>query len=201
MFPHITQYLITEEWNPWHLLLTPISPNYKGFWSFSLVGLCLVSLSFLVHMSAGFIASIPNTCTIYHSSRTLTVAVNKKIQLWCNSTQTFIHCKVTLHVSGITAPIIRSTKNVTATSGIGHNLGAAVSFQSGLIRPRWKEAAAPRLWPITEVAVTDFSTPDDGCGDARNMQSDFAVNKCLRTVASKLGLLIGIESQCTEPWI
>ena len=29
----------------------------------------------------------------------------------CNSLQIFIHCKVTLHISGVTAPIIRSTKN------------------------------------------------------------------------------------------
>ena len=29
----------------------------------------------------------------------------------CNSMQLFIHCEVTLHVSGVTAPIIRSTKN------------------------------------------------------------------------------------------
>ena len=29
----------------------------------------------------------------------------------CNSMQIFIYCKVTLHVSGVTAPIIRSTKN------------------------------------------------------------------------------------------
>ena len=29
----------------------------------------------------------------------------------CSSMQLFIHCKVTLHVSGVTAPIIRSTKN------------------------------------------------------------------------------------------
>jgi len=63
MFPHITQYLIPEEWNLQHLLLTRISANYRCLWSFSLVGLCLVSLSVLVHMSAGFIASIPNTCT------------------------------------------------------------------------------------------------------------------------------------------
>jgi len=28
-----------------------------------------------------------------------------------NSMQIFIYCKVTLHVSGVTAPIIRSTKN------------------------------------------------------------------------------------------
>jgi hypothetical protein len=38
-----------------------------------------------------------------------------------------------------------------------------------LIRPRWKEAAAPILLPIPEVRVTVFSTPDDGRGDARNM--------------------------------
>ena len=60
-------------------------------------------------------------------------------------------------------------KTVTATSGIGHNTGAATSFQRGLIRPCWKEVAAPVLWPIPEVAVTVFSTPDDGCCDARNM--------------------------------
>jgi hypothetical protein len=59
-------------------------------------------------------------------------------------------------------------KTVTATSGIGHNIGAATSFQRGLIRPRWKEAAAPTLRPIPEVAVTVFSTPDDGRSDARN---------------------------------
>ena len=29
----------------------------------------------------------------------------------CNSMQIFISCKVTLHVSGVRAPIIRSTKN------------------------------------------------------------------------------------------
>jgi len=59
--------------------------------------------------------------------------------------QTFIYCKVTLHVSGVTAPIIRSTKNVTATSGIGHNTGTATSFQRVLSRPRWKEVAVPVL--------------------------------------------------------
>ena len=48
--------------------------------------------------------------------------------------QTFIYCKVTLHVSGVTAPIIRSTKTVTATAGIGHNTGTATSFQRGLLR-------------------------------------------------------------------
>ena len=34
-----------------------------------------------------------------------------KIPTRCNSMQIFIYCKVTLYVSGVTAPIIRSTKN------------------------------------------------------------------------------------------
>ena len=50
-------------------------------------------------------------------------------------------------------------------------------------RPRWREVAVPVLWPVPEAAVTVFSTPDDGCSDTRNMQSDFAINKCLHTVA------------------
>ena len=50
--------------------------------------------------------------------------------------QIFIYCKVTLHVSGVTAPIIRSTKNCPAASGTGHNTGAAAPLQRGLIRPR-----------------------------------------------------------------
>jgi len=53
-------------------------------------------------------------------------------------------------------------KTVTATSGIRHNTGTATSLQRGL-RPRWREVAVP------EVAVTVFSTPDDGCCDTRNM--------------------------------
>ena len=48
--------------------------------------------------------------------------------------QTFIHCTATLHVPGVTAPIIKALKTVTATSGIGHNTGTATSFQRGLIR-------------------------------------------------------------------
>jgi len=47
--------------------------------------------------------------------------------------QIFIHCKTTLHVSGVTAPIIRSIKTVPAASGTGHNTGTATSIQRGLI--------------------------------------------------------------------
>ena len=43
------------------------------------------------------------------------------------------------------------------------------------IWPRWREVAAPILWPVPEAAVTVFSAPDDGCCDTRNMYSDSAV--------------------------
>ena len=60
-------------------------------------------------------------------------------------------------------------KTVTAASGTGHNTGTATSLQRGPIEPRWREVAVPVLWPVPEVAVTVFSTPDDGCCDTRNM--------------------------------
>jgi len=51
-------------------------------------------------------------------------------------------------------------KTVTETSGTCHNTGTATSLQRGLIG---REVAVP------EVAVTVFSTPDNGCCDTRNM--------------------------------
>ena len=71
----------------------------------------------------------------------------------CNSMQIFIYCKVTLHVSGVTAPIIRSTKNCNR------------SLRYSPIGPRWWEVAVP----VPGAAVTVFSTSDDGCCDTRNM--------------------------------
>jgi len=50
-------------------------------------------------------------------------------------------------------PSSGALKTVTTTSGTGHNIGTATSLQRGLIRPHWREV---------EVAVTVFSTPDDG---------------------------------------
>jgi len=58
----------------------------------------------------------------------------------CYSMQIFIYCKVTLHVSGVTAPIIRSTKNCNRSLRYrSYNTGTATSLQRGLIRPRWRE--------------------------------------------------------------
>ena len=60
--------------------------------------------------------------------------------------QILIYCTATLHVSGVTAPIIRGIKTVPAASGTGHTTCTATPLQSGLI-----------------------GTPDDGCCDTRNM--------------------------------
>jgi len=100
--------------------------------------------------------------------------VNKKVQLGATvcrhlfTARSLYMFRVSQHQSsGV-------LKTVTATSGIGHNVGTATSFQSGLIRtvlirPRWKEVAVPTLWPIPEVAFTVFSTADDWWCDTRNM--------------------------------
>ena len=59
--------------------------------------------------------------------------------------QIFIYCKVILHVSGVTAPINRITKSITAASGTVHNICTTTSLQRGLIRPRWRGVAVPIL--------------------------------------------------------
>ena len=81
----------------------------------------------------------------------------------CNSMQIFIYCKVSLHVSGVTAPIVRSTKNCNRSLRY-----RSWYWYSYLLRP-WREVAAPVSWPVPEAAVTVFSTPDDGCCDTQNM--------------------------------
>ena len=55
---------------------------------------------------------LPRTSQFYtYRLRSLMFNVNKKVQLDATVCRHFIYCKVTLHVSGVTAPIIRSTKN------------------------------------------------------------------------------------------
>ena len=74
-------------------------------------------------------------------------------------------------------------KTVTAASGTGHNTGTAISLQCGLIE--------------TGLCVRLAQTPDDGCCDTRNMQSDVAVNKQLHTVAS-VWIFINISKFITQ---
>ena len=67
-------------------------------------------------------------------------------------------------------------KTVTAASGTGHSVWATTFCQRGriIIRPRWRKAAVRVLY-----------SADDGCdGHPKRVESDFAVNKYLHTVAS-----------------
>jgi hypothetical protein len=71
--------------------------------------------------------------------------VNKKIQLDATIRRHLFNAKSLYMFRASQRPSSGVLKTVTATSGIGHNIGAAASFQRGLIRPRWKEVAAPML--------------------------------------------------------
>jgi len=42
-------------------------------------------------------------------------------------------------------PSSGALKTVTATSGIGHNVGTATSFQRGLIKSLWMEVVVPTM--------------------------------------------------------
>jgi hypothetical protein len=102
---------------------------------------------------------------IYFNNKPL--HVNKKIQLDATVRRHLFTAKSLYMFRASLRPSSGVLKTVTATSGIGHNIGAAASFQRGLTRR--KDAAAPILCSIPGVAVTVFSTPDDGRSEARNM--------------------------------
>jgi len=86
---------------------------------------------------------------------TATLNVDKKVQLDATVCRHLFTAKSLYMFRVSQHPPSGALKTVTATSGIGHNTGTATSFQRGLIR--------------TQVAVTVFSAPDDGCCDTRNM--------------------------------
>jgi hypothetical protein len=71
--------------------------------------------------------------------------VNKKIQLDATVRRYLFTAKPLYMFRESLRPSSGVLKTVTATSGIGHNIGAAASFKHGLIRPRWKKTAVPIL--------------------------------------------------------
>jgi len=77
----------------------------------------------------------------------------------------FIYCKVTLHVSGVTASGV--LKTVTAASGTGHNIGTATSLQRGLIGslPTTRLAqTSPDRATLEGSSCTSIMTCTGGCG-------------------------------------
>ena len=71
-------------------------------------------------------------------------------------------------------------KTVTAASGTGHSIWATTFLQRGL-----------------NAAVTVLCSPDDGCdGHQKHVESNFAVNKHLHTVASCWISLIYLALHC-----
>jgi len=70
------------------------------------------------------------------------------------------------------------SKTVPAASGTGHTTCTVPLLPPYVV---WSGLVV-RVVP--EAAGTVFDSPDDGCCDTRNMQSSFAVNKYLHTVAS-----------------
>jgi len=63
-------------------------------------------------------------------------------------------------------------KTVSATSGTGHDTGTATSFHRGLIGPDQatvEGSSGTNIMTYTRGSRYSFSTPDDGCCDARNM--------------------------------
>ena len=76
------------------------------------------------------------------------INVNKKVQLDARVCRHLFTAESLYMFRAPQHPSLGALKTVTATSGIGHNTGV--------------------LWPIPEVAVIVFSTPDDGHRDARN---------------------------------
>jgi hypothetical protein len=77
----------------------------------------------------------------------------------------------TLHISGVTAPILRSSKNCICYLWYRSWFWYRYFLPPWpvRIRPRWKEVAVPIPWPTPEVADTVFGTPGDGRCDTRNM--------------------------------
>jgi len=112
--PRFQGFFVTKWWI--------LNPHVTCFCYFSLMFVLLVAISFKVSVyecgcKVFYLtsASVFHTVALSYTKFKLRLQALKglninKIPTRCNGMQIFIYCKVTLHVSGVTAPIIRSTK-------------------------------------------------------------------------------------------
>jgi len=78
----------------------------------------------------------------------------------CNTKQSICYSASSLYMfRDSTTPIIRSAQNCNYSL----RYCAATSLQRGQAWPRWREAAAQKIWPVPEAVVTVLCTPDDRC--------------------------------------
>ena len=72
-------------------------------------------------------------------------------------------------------PSSRVLKTVTAASGTVQVIISVQLLPSNVATLEGSSCTDIMTCTVPEAAVTVFSTPDGGCGDTRNMWSDFAV--------------------------
>ena len=92
-------------------------------------------------------------------------------------------------------------KTVTGASGTCRSIWVTNFLRRGqLSLPRWRKVVAQILWHVPEVAVTVLCSHDDRCdGHPKHVESNFAVNKYLHTVASCWILLVYLSSLSSTP--
>jgi len=120
------------------------------------------------------------------SSSSLKICFDESVNS-CNSMQIFIYCKATLHVSGVTAPIIRSIKNCIRS----------LRYRSYYLYRYSPQTWSDRDWFVRVQSSPDqttlegssgtssmtcnggcgysFNTPDDGCCDTRNTSASVCI--------------------------
>ena len=95
--------------------------------------------------------SLLNHCVLL---RGIDVNVNKKVQLDATVCRHLFTARSLYMFQVSQHPSSGVSQTITATSGIGHNVGTATSFQRGLIRPSRKEVARNHELKKKSIDVT-----------------------------------------------
>jgi hypothetical protein len=82
--------------------------------------------------------------------------VNKQIQLDATVRRHLFTAKLIYMFRSSLRPSSRVLKTVTATSGIGHNIGVAASFQRGLIRRTLERSSCTNIMTYTRGSGYSF---------------------------------------------